>query len=97
MLQSGVAFNVIALWLGYESTATTHQYVEANLANERAGPRATPGTGQPARTIPAAGRAALVPRGALNYVKLLSALGQTHARAGSRSSINLNFHIDPVM
>lgn len=32
MLQSGVAFNVIALWLGHESTATTHQYVEANLA-----------------------------------------------------------------
>jgi site-specific recombinase XerD len=32
MLQSGVAFNVIALWLGHESAATTHQYVEANLA-----------------------------------------------------------------
>lgn len=32
MLQSGVAFNVTALWLGHESTATTHQYVEANLA-----------------------------------------------------------------
>ena len=32
MLQSGVAFNVIALWLGYESTTTTHRYVEADLA-----------------------------------------------------------------
>jgi site-specific recombinase XerD len=32
LLQSGVAFNVIALWLGHESTATTHRYVEANLA-----------------------------------------------------------------
>ncbi|NEX23692.1 site-specific integrase [Thiorhodococcus mannitoliphagus] len=32
MLQSGVAFNVIALWLGHESIATTHRYVEANLA-----------------------------------------------------------------
>ena len=32
MLQSGVAFNVIALWLGHESTATTHRYVEADLA-----------------------------------------------------------------
>jgi site-specific recombinase XerD len=32
MLQSGVAFNVIALWLGHESTNTTHQYVEADLA-----------------------------------------------------------------
>jgi len=32
MLQSGVAFSVIALWLGHESTSTTHQYVEADLA-----------------------------------------------------------------
>ena len=32
LLQSGVAFSVIALWLGHESTATTHRYVEANLA-----------------------------------------------------------------
>jgi integrase len=30
LLQSGVPFNVIALWLGHEST-TTHRYVEANL------------------------------------------------------------------
>ena len=32
LLQSGVRFNVIALWLGHESTATTHRYVEADLA-----------------------------------------------------------------
>ena len=32
MLQSGVPFNVIALWLGHESTTTTHRYVEADLA-----------------------------------------------------------------
>lgn len=32
LLQSGVAFSVIALWLGHESTMTTHRYVEANLA-----------------------------------------------------------------
>ena len=32
LLQSGVAFNVIALWLGHESATTTHRYVEANLA-----------------------------------------------------------------
>lgn len=32
MLQSGVAFNVIALWLGHECTTTTHRYVEADLA-----------------------------------------------------------------
>lgn len=32
LLQSGVAFNVIALWLGHETPVTTHRYVEANLA-----------------------------------------------------------------
>ena len=32
LLQSGVDITVIALWLGHESTATTHQYIEANLA-----------------------------------------------------------------
>jgi len=32
LLQSGVPFNVIALWLGHESMNTTHRYVEVNLA-----------------------------------------------------------------
>lgn len=32
LLQSGVDITVIALWLGHESTATTHHYVEADLA-----------------------------------------------------------------
>jgi site-specific recombinase XerD len=32
LLQAGVPFNVIALWLGHESTTTTHRYVEADLA-----------------------------------------------------------------
>ena len=31
LLQSGVDITVIALWLGHESTVTTHYYVEANL------------------------------------------------------------------
>lgn len=31
MLQSGVPDTVIALWLGHESPATTHRYVEADL------------------------------------------------------------------
>ena len=31
MLQAGVDINVIALWLGHESPATTHMYVEADL------------------------------------------------------------------
>ena len=32
MLESGTRIEVIALWLGHESPATTHHYVEANLA-----------------------------------------------------------------
>ena len=32
LLQSGVAFSVIALWLGHESMITTHRFVEADLA-----------------------------------------------------------------
>ena len=32
MLQSGVPFNDIAMWLGHETTITTHRYVETNLA-----------------------------------------------------------------
>ena len=37
LLQAGVDLTVIALWLGHESTATTHRYVEADLAmKERA-------------------------------------------------------------
>ncbi len=31
LLQSGVPFNIIALWLGHESTNTTHRDVEAKL------------------------------------------------------------------
>jgi integrase/recombinase XerD len=37
LLQSGVDLSVIALWLGHESPATTHMYMEADLAmKERA-------------------------------------------------------------
>ena len=37
LLQAGVDITVIALWLGHESPATTHMYVEADLAmKERA-------------------------------------------------------------
>ena len=31
LLQSGVPFNIIALWLGHESINTTHRYVQADL------------------------------------------------------------------
>ena len=36
LLQSGVDITVIALWLGHDDTATTHQYVEAALAMKEA-------------------------------------------------------------
>ena len=37
LLESGVELTVVALWLGHESTTTTHHYVEANMAmKERA-------------------------------------------------------------
>ena len=32
LLQAGVDLSVIALWLGHESPATTHQYLAADLA-----------------------------------------------------------------
>ena len=32
LLQSGVPFNVIAVWLGHESLNTTNRFIEANLA-----------------------------------------------------------------
>lgn len=35
LLQSGVAHEVIALWLGHESPNTTHQYVEADIELKR--------------------------------------------------------------
>ena len=36
LLQSGVDITVIALWLGHEDTATTHLYVQADLAMKEA-------------------------------------------------------------
>lgn len=36
LLQSGVDIAVIALWLGHEDTATTHLYIEADLAMKEA-------------------------------------------------------------
>jgi site-specific recombinase XerD len=35
LLQAGVDVTVIALWLGHESSETTHQYVEADLEMKR--------------------------------------------------------------
>lgn len=36
LLQSGVDITVIALWLGHEDPATTHRYIEADLAMKEA-------------------------------------------------------------
>lgn len=36
LLQSGVDITVVALWLGHEDTATTHLYIEADLAMKTA-------------------------------------------------------------
>ncbi len=35
LLQGGVDITVIALWLGHESPATTHHYVELDLQMKR--------------------------------------------------------------
>ena len=43
LLQAGVDINVIALWLGHETTSTTHMYIEADLSmKQRALDRITP-------------------------------------------------------
>jgi site-specific recombinase XerD len=36
LLQSGVDITIIALWLGHEDPATTHQYIESDLAMKEA-------------------------------------------------------------
>ena len=36
LLQAGVDITTIALWLGHESPATTHTYIEADLAMKEA-------------------------------------------------------------
>lgn len=53
LLQSGVDITVIALWLGHESPATTHLYLEADLTmKERALQRLQPPSGKPLRFRP---------------------------------------------
>lgn len=44
LLQSGVDITVIALWLGHESSETTHHYIEADLAMKQ---RALEGLNEP--------------------------------------------------
>ena len=45
LLQSGVDITVIALWLGHESPATTHLYVEADLEMKKRALAMVPPTG----------------------------------------------------
>jgi len=53
LLQSGVDIAVIALWLGHESPATTHMYLQADLAmKERTLNRLQPTTAAPHRYRP---------------------------------------------
>jgi integrase/recombinase XerD len=53
LLQSGIDITVIALWLGHESTTTTHMYVEADLSmKERALGRLEPVRGAVSRYKP---------------------------------------------
>jgi len=50
LLQSGVDITVIALWLGHESTSTTHMYVEADLTmKEKALMKLQPSSAAPQR------------------------------------------------
>jgi integrase/recombinase XerD len=50
LLQSGVDITTIALWLGHEDPATTHGYIEADLAmKEAALQRVDPPTNRPVR------------------------------------------------
>ena len=46
LLQAGVDITVIALWLGHESTQTTHGYVEADLAMKEKALEKTASAGQ---------------------------------------------------
>lgn len=53
LLQAGVDITVIALWLGHEDPATTHQYVEADLAmKKRALDRLNEPHGRRGRVVP---------------------------------------------
>ena len=72
LFQSGVDITVIALWLGHESPATTHMYLEADLSmKERALEPAATDRGQPP-PVSAAGPVDAVPSEPLNYAQFVS-------------------------
>ena len=87
LLQSGVPFNVIALWLGHESTTTTHRYVEAPR-DEGEGPREAGGTRFKDGTLQSSGLAYAIPSDAITMHRLrwprrLAAIGANAMRAQS--------------
>ena len=46
LLQSGVALEIIALWLGHEKPITTHTYIEADLKLKKVVSGPTPNASQ---------------------------------------------------
>jgi integrase len=64
LLQAGVDISVIALWLGHEGPAMTHQYVEADLSMKE---RALAKLHQPETTI----RRYRAPDSLINFLRAL--------------------------
>ncbi len=94
--KSGVLFNVIALYLGHETPATTHRYVEANLAMKEQAlgawsnlPRLFPVTGH---LTSCAGSSRTC-----NYVKNPLAPAQASSGVGIGTSHSFELHIDTAM
>ncbi len=54
LLQAGVDISAIALWLGHESSTTTHHYIEADLHHEGARSGQASGTGGQDSALPGA-------------------------------------------
>lgn len=65
LLQAGVDLTVIALWLGHENPATTHMYMEADLAMKERALKYNPGAPEQATPLPPDRPPAAVSRGAV--------------------------------
>ena len=73
MLHAGVDITVIALWLGHESPATTHMYLEADLSMKERDSRPVATDRSHEHAISAAGSTDAVPPEPLNYVHFVGA------------------------
>jgi integrase len=89
LLQSGVDISVIALWLGHESPTTTHQYVEADLRDEGAGPGETTGTRRRDQALQGTRLVGRVPEDPCNYVQAAGIEHRLCARAMPRPAPQL--------